>query len=690
MKKLRDKLTAFCEDFEKKLLSHFGFGFQDVRFDKIVELMHSPRDASSLAVTRILFGLAMLFDIPDERGGASMDRRWGEPRTCHFPLLPTVRALPMPYMALVYAAMWIGAAGLMLGWRFRRCSIMFAACYWYLLLVEKSYWNNHSYLFGLVALLLVGSNANCYWSLDAYFDRRQSRTTVPYWNYFVLKYQFFILYFVAGLKKGTAEWLTGYSLPNLGEHWVFTPFKLFLSVSQIDYLVVHWFAFLFDLTVVFWLSWPRTRRVAAVFCAAFHLMNIRLFRIGMFPWVCLATLPLYYPYDWPKRVLKKLQNIYIKFFKREDDYVCNDDAAAVNNTDDETTPNDDKDQDDNEKSEAQDQSESEDKGQIEDGIEKCDSKKKRTVYFIILYMALQAFLPYSHFLTKGYNNWTSGLYGYSWDMMVHTWETNSVVVRVVDNDKQTQFFLDPYIWAPNDRWTRHGDMVYQYAHCIKRNLLQLNEELNFNDQLSTNISIYIDVWCSMNGRFQQRMFDPKVDLLRASWWPFQAVDWLMPLLSDATSLRGTLDEIREEVHGWSNHSDVIFVADFPGYELENYLPEDLTNVTLTVLGGRVAYQPEVDNHHGQSFLLHADDHMLVAPGTFHKVMNVGRDPAYYMYTFINGTEAGSPRKEVKPATYLPITKEFARRLAGMRTFFQLVLQSIFQLFFRLPVSIMNV
>lgn len=50
----------------------------------------------------------MLFDIPDERGGASMVKRWGDPTTCHFPLLPILQPVRMPYMALVYATLWLG------------------------------------------------------------------------------------------------------------------------------------------------------------------------------------------------------------------------------------------------------------------------------------------------------------------------------------------------------------------------------------------------------------------------------------------------------------------------------------------------------------------------------------------------------------------------------------------------------
>lgn len=81
---------------------------------------------------------------------------------------------------------------------------------------------------------------------------------------------------------------------------------------------------------------------------------------------------------------------------------------------------------------------------------------------------------------------------------------------------------------------------------------------------SENISIYIDVWCSLNKRFQQRMYNPNYDLLKANWSPFKKVEWLMPLLSEYNNFRRTMHDITEEVYSWSNQSDVLFVADFPG------------------------------------------------------------------------------------------------------------------------------
>ena len=38
-------------------------------------------------------------------------------------------------------------------------------------------------------------------------------------------FQFFLVYFIAGLKKLDLDWVTGYSMNELSRHWVFFPFK---------------------------------------------------------------------------------------------------------------------------------------------------------------------------------------------------------------------------------------------------------------------------------------------------------------------------------------------------------------------------------------------------------------------------------------------------------------------------------
>ncbi|XP_060801297.1 vitamin K-dependent gamma-carboxylase isoform X1 [Amyelois transitella] len=689
----------------KKFEEQFGWPMRETTLSKVTDYLHSPKDPSSLAVTRILFGLAMLFDIPDERGGADLERRWGDPLTCHFPLFPFLRALPMPYMAIVYACLWLGALGIMLGYKYRVSATTFAVCYWYLLLIEKSYWNNHSYLFGLVGLLLACTEANCYWSVDAYLDPSIRKPTVPYWNYFVLKFQFFILYFMAGLKKGTAEWLTGYSVQNLSEHWVFAPFKLFLTTAQTDYLIVHWFIFIFDLTVAVWMMCAKSRHVAMVFCALFHLMNSRLFRIGMFPWVCLATMPLFYPFDWPKLSLtfckkyltKTIQEIRKLFGLAPTEHECHCQLNNSDNEDEQQKPIVEMIQDlkgEDSTTELKDNSDEEvntnTKKEIVDNavatiIETNCERRKLTTVIIALYVFSQLFLPYSHFITKGFNNWTDGLYGYSWDMMVHTWDTHSIIVKVVDNERKSEFFVDPTSYTLNDRWTRHGDMVYQYAKCLKENLMEESYRRNrYRPMISDNISIFVDVWCSMNGRLAQRMFDPKVDLLKANWHPFARIPYLMPLLDEALGWRNYLDDMKKVVQEWNNYSDVIFLADFSGYELEKYIPQELNNVTLTILEGKVVFEPEVTNaQNGQSYQLLSGNKTKVKSGSFHKLFNIGDKPAYYMYTFYNSTEEELMVSEKpKSQPMLPIGRELWHRLKNMATFGRSVIENILEMVFQ--------
>jgi vitamin K-dependent gamma-carboxylase len=60
------------------------------------------------------------------------------------------------------------------------------------------------------------------------------------------------------------------------------------------------------------------------------------------------------------------------------------------------------------------------------------------------------------------------------------------------------------------------------------------------------------------------MFDPRVDLLGIEWSPFEEVTWLMPLLKQFSPWRKTIKQLQDHVHSWSNQSDALFVADFPG------------------------------------------------------------------------------------------------------------------------------
>nr|XP_014092739.1 vitamin K-dependent gamma-carboxylase [Bactrocera oleae] len=649
--------------------------------------LHRPVDASALGVFRMLYGLAMCIDIAEERGGSQMDTRFGEPRHCHFPLFNGISAFPLPVMGCIYLLMWLGALGTMLGYRYRLSCLAYIVPYWYIFLLDKPAWNNHSYLFGLVGTILLFTAANRYCSLDKYLQPNMP-DTVPYWNYFLIKFQFFVLYMYAGLKKLTAEWLSGYAMSSLSEHWVFTPFRSFLSSDLTDLLIVHWFTAIFDFSIAFFMTWEATRWLATPFMLSFHLMNSRLFVIGMFPWVCLAEVPLFFGFSWPRKLsLKRLLQL-ISFTATDKTEGQHDPQRKRLNT--------------TESKEVTESYATSGVGTAStqstfsktyDQIAKiaainCFAAKLRTA-LVLFYCALQLFLPYSHFITKGYNNWTEGLYGYSWNMMVHTYDTVLTSVKLVDNANGEVHYLDPYAFTEYDRWTKHADMAYQYAKCIEANI---REDYARNPQTSplrsTNISIYFDIWCSMNGRFQQRVYDPRVDLLKAEWSPFKHTSWSLPLLNELNHMRPKLKTMTDEVMGWSNYSDVIFVADFPGLTLDNYISTDLTNVTLTILAGNVRYKSDDED---EAYFLTAGKSFGLQSGETHHITTIGLKPSSYLYTFMNKTmiENATPvseninQKPKKPL--LPLWNEFRNRVKNYKEFLKHMANCVLYLLYDVPI-----
>lgn len=442
---------------------------------------------------------------------------------------------------------------------------------------------------------------------------------------------------MAGLKKSTAEWLSGYAMISLSQHWVFTPIRAVFGSEITDLVIIHWFTCVFDLTIAIWLIYKPTRIPATILCALFHLMNSQLFSIGMFPWLCLAELPLFYERSWPRKlrphpIRPNYKANSISFYSNDKQLLAKK-AVAL--------------------------------------------RQKVAVVCMLLFCSTQLALPHSHFITKGYNTWTNGIYGYSWDMMVHAWDTVLVVVQV-ENSNGDKTFLNPYAYTDNDRWTKHPDLVYQYAHCINRKLE--------HDLKSYNNSIYIDVWCSLNGRFQQRIFQPNVNILKEKWSPFSYTSWTKPLLHSFTFMRPKLIEIRNEVLKWSSYSDVIFVADFPKMQVDHYVSNDLVNVTLFVLEGVIAVRNTNTVDKRSNIRLSKGEYRTIRSGATYTVETIGGDASCYMYTFMNRTlryhhDHHARDKVIEDNYRIGIWRHIVKRLENYKQFVGNIFQTFSLVYF---------
>ena len=78
--------------------------------------------------------------------------------------------------------------------------------------------------------------------------------------------------------------------------------------------------------------------------------------------------------------------------------------------------------------------------------------------------------------------------------------------------------------------------------------------------------------------------DPTVDLVTADWDPFTHTKWMQPLLVELSSWRSTLKQIRNANFEINNATEIVFVADFPGLSLENYVAAEI-KANVTVLKG---------------------------------------------------------------------------------------------------------
>ncbi len=85
-------------------------------------------------------------------------------------------------------------------------------------------------------------------------------------------------------------------------------------IADLDWapIAMSWAGFLFDLTIVVWLSWRRTRAVAYGVLLGFHLLTHLLFDIGMFPLIMSVAATVFFSPSWPRRFLGALSSRFEK------------------------------------------------------------------------------------------------------------------------------------------------------------------------------------------------------------------------------------------------------------------------------------------------------------------------------------------------------------------------------------------
>ena len=341
---------------------------------------------------------------------------------------------------------------------------------------------NHFYLIVLVSFLLIFIPAHRSFSIDAKLHPEIRSNTAPAWTLWLFLGQISIVYFYGGLAKLNSDWLQGEPMRTfLGRRTAFPIVGPLFSEEWVVYLFSYG-GLLFDLFVVPFLLWRKTRLYAIGAAALFHVTNAYLFQIGIFPWFMLAATLLFLPPEWLRP--SNWRGARGGTGRKE--------PKQVKHKGHEVIP-----------------------------WKDLQPKQRATFALLGAYLMLQLMLPLRHFIYPGNVSWTEEGHLFAWHMMLRHREVKArffLTDRVAGATRE----IDPkrYLTSHQVRKVRaHPDMILQFSHYIAGHLPSRGRE---------GIEIRAEVVASLNGREPQLLIDPAVNLA-AQPRNLRAASWIMPL-----------------------------------------------------------------------------------------------------------------------------------------------------------------
>jgi hypothetical protein len=403
-------------------------------------------------------------------------------------------ALPSPIVLyILHVIMLLSALGITLGAFYRLSAVLFFLTFTYTELIDLSYYLNHYYFVSLVSFLLIFIPAHHHFSVDVWRKSLIKSLQTPSWTIWIFKFQLGVVYTYAGLAKINEDWLfhalplkiwlpAQDALPWIG--WVFR--------FDLTAYLFSWVGMLFDLTIVFWLMWHKSRLFAYLLVVIFHTLTGIFFQIGIFPLVMMGATWIFFSNDFHERFLKFLRKMWLIAKQKLPYWLTS----------------------------------SEQKAERHKPLNKplINFKKQLTICFLTIYCVFQLFFPWRYLLYDGNLFWTEEGYRFSWRVMLmekagtaifYVKDTQTGREGVVDNSE----FLKPH---QEKQMAMQPDMILQFAHFLQKHYAQKGVYAP---------QVRVEVYVTLNARPSQLLIDPQRDLtkIKDSW---AQKDWVLPLNND--------------------------------------------------------------------------------------------------------------------------------------------------------------
>ena len=433
--------------------------------------LKQPVAVAPLVTVRVVYGLLMLVSTLRFMYRGWVADHYLDP-VFHFsyPGFEWVKALDPAGMYLVHGLMILAALGVTLGLWYRGSAALLWLLFTYTELIDLTYYLNHYYFVSLFGLLMVVVPAGRAGSLDVQLGRVKPLAEVPRWTIGILRFQLAMVYLYAGLFKIHSDWLlealplriwlpAHSDLPLLGP-WLAQPLTAYLF---------SWAGMLYDVTIVFWLLWDRSRPWAYLAVIAFHLMTGLLFQIGVFPLVMIGLTLVFFPAETHRRWHHRLGRWF-----------------PMSPVPPATPP----------------------------GLPAWGTA------LLAVYVAFQLLFPWRFVLYGGQLFWDETGYRFGWRvMLVEKAGTATFFVQdpqsgregVVDNRE----FLNAH---QEKQMAFQPDMIRQFAHFLAE---------YYQEPGGPRPQVRAEVWVTWNGRPSRLLIDPAVDLAaQPDFWRKPA--WVLP------------------------------------------------------------------------------------------------------------------------------------------------------------------
>ncbi|HKY43073.1 MAG TPA: HTTM domain-containing protein [Pyrinomonadaceae bacterium] len=444
--------------------------------------LFEPVDISFLVFFRIVFGGIMLWEVYRYFTYGWITRYFVEPVvTFTYYGFSWVKPWPGRGMYIHFLVLGLAAACVMVGFLYRIAAPVFFLAFTYFFLLDQTRYLNHFYLVCLISFLMCFLPAERAFSVDALLRRKIRSDVVPAWTLWLLRAQVGIPYFYGGIAKLNSDWIIG------GE-----PMRTWLHpltrvpgghIFAADWVVYGFVigGLMLDLLVVPLLLWRRTRLFAFVAAIAFNLINAVIFDIGIFPWLMLGALLIFFPPDLVRRFARAFMSPGEGF-------------GAASAT------------------------------KIVAERNSCPTllaSQKLVVGLLAAYLFVQLVLPLRHYLYPGNVSWTEEGHNFAWHMKLRT-KVGEAVFTVTHPTSGQTWTINPKDYLESHQVVKVAtkpDLLLLFAH----HLADEKRREGYDD-----VEVRARAMVSLNGRAPQLLIDPNVDLAKeqVSLLPTR---WIVPL-----------------------------------------------------------------------------------------------------------------------------------------------------------------